>query len=44
MADRPTGHPFRATVVDPVVRTLLRSPAHRSLSGSVLLLEYAGRR
>jgi deazaflavin-dependent oxidoreductase (nitroreductase family) len=31
-------------VVDPVVRALLRSPAHRLLSGSVLLLEYTGRR
>jgi len=30
--------------VNPVVRRLLRSPAHRLLSGSVLLLEYTGRR
>jgi deazaflavin-dependent oxidoreductase (nitroreductase family) len=44
VTDRPTGHRFRARVVAPVVRTLLRSPAHRLLSGSVLLLEYAGRR
>jgi len=42
--DRPTGNRFRARLVDPVVRALLRSPAHRLLSGSVLLLEYIGRR
>jgi hypothetical protein len=35
---------FRAHVVNPVVRGLLRSPAHRVLSGSVLLLAYTGRR
>jgi hypothetical protein len=34
----------RAHLVNPVVRTLLRSPAHRVLSGSVLLLAYTGRR
>jgi deazaflavin-dependent oxidoreductase (nitroreductase family) len=30
--------------VNPVVRGLLRSPAHRLMSGSVLLLGYTGRR
>ena len=35
---------LRAHLVDPVVRGLLRSPAHRALSGSVLLLAYTGRR
>ena len=35
---------FRAHVVNPVLRVLLRSPAHRLLSGSVLLLQYTGRR
>jgi deazaflavin-dependent oxidoreductase (nitroreductase family) len=44
MADRSTGGRFRARVVNPVVRAVLRSPAHRLLSGSVLLLEYTGRR
>jgi hypothetical protein len=34
----------RARIVNPVVRGLLRSPAHRLLSGSVLLLTYTGRR
>ena len=34
----------RAHIVNPVVRPLLRSPAHRVLSGSVLLLAYTGRR
>jgi hypothetical protein len=34
----------RASIVNPVVRRLLRSPAHRLLSGSVLLLAYTGRR
>ena len=34
----------RAHIVNPVVRSLLRSPAHRLLSGSVLLLAYTGRR
>jgi hypothetical protein len=31
-------------VMNPVVRGLLRSPAHRLVSGSVLLLTYTGRR
>jgi hypothetical protein len=31
-------------VVDPVVRAVLRSPAHRLLSGGVLELRYTGRR
>jgi deazaflavin-dependent oxidoreductase (nitroreductase family) len=35
---------LRAHLVNPVVRGLLRSPAHRLLSGSVLLLAYTGRR
>jgi hypothetical protein len=34
----------RANLVNPVVRCLLRTPAHRLLSGSVLLLAYTGRR
>ena len=34
----------RAHLVNPVVRSLLRTPAHRVLSGSVLLLDYTGRR
>jgi F420H(2)-dependent quinone reductase len=34
----------RAGLVNPVVLRLLRSRAHRLLSGSVLLLEYTGRR
>jgi hypothetical protein len=35
---------LRAHIVNPVVRGLLCSPAHRLLSGSVLLLAYTGRR
>jgi len=35
---------LRAHLVNPVVRGLLRSPAHRVLSRSVLLLAYTGRR
>jgi hypothetical protein len=35
---------FRAHLVNPVVRGLLRSPTHRLVSGSVLLLAYTGRR
>jgi hypothetical protein len=35
---------LRAHLVNPVVRTLLRSPAHRLMSASVLLLTYTGRR
>ena len=34
----------RAHIANAVVRGLLRSPAHRVLSGSVLLLAYTGRR
>jgi deazaflavin-dependent oxidoreductase (nitroreductase family) len=44
VADRSAGALVRARMVDPVVRALLRSPAHRLLSGCVLLLEYTGRR
>jgi hypothetical protein len=36
--------PVRAHLVNPVVRSLLRSPGHRVLSRSVLLLAYTGRR
>jgi hypothetical protein len=43
-ADRSAAARFRANVLNPVLRVLLRSPAHRLLSGSVLLLEYSGRR
>jgi hypothetical protein len=47
-ADIRRGRTFAATVrahiVNPVVRGLLHSPAHRLLSGSVLLLGYTGRR
>jgi deazaflavin-dependent oxidoreductase (nitroreductase family) len=35
---------LRGRLVNPVVRCLLRSPGHRVLSGSVLLLTYTGRR
>jgi deazaflavin-dependent oxidoreductase (nitroreductase family) len=42
--DRTAAARVRALVVNPVVRLLLRSPAHRVLSGSVLLLGYTGRR
>ncbi|TFV79517.1 DUF385 domain-containing protein [Blastococcus sp. CT_GayMR19] len=35
---------LRGHLVNPVVRYLLRTPAHRLLSGSVLLLAYTGRR
>jgi deazaflavin-dependent oxidoreductase (nitroreductase family) len=41
---RTLGASVRAHLVNPVVLTLLRSPAHRVLSGSVLLLAYTGRR
>lgn len=34
----------RAHLVNPVVRTLLTSRGHRLLSGSLLLLDYTGRR
>ena len=34
----------QAHFVNPVVRAVLRSRAHRLLSGSFLLLEYTGRR
>ena len=43
-ADRSAAARFRAHVVNPVVRVILRSPAHRALSGSVLFLEYTGHR
>lgn len=32
----------RAHVLNPVVRTVLRSPAHRLISGSLLLLDDTG--
>jgi hypothetical protein len=35
---------LHGNLVNPVVRSLLRTPAHRLLSGSVLLLAYTGRR
>ena len=41
---RTPGGRDRGLVVNPVVRTLLRSPAHRLLSGSLLLLDDTGRR
>jgi hypothetical protein len=45
MAERRTlAAAVRPHVVDPVVRGLLRSPAHRLLSGSVLLVACTGRR
>jgi hypothetical protein len=43
-ASRTLAARLRAHVVNPVVRCLLRSPAHRVLSRSVLLLAYTGRR
>jgi hypothetical protein len=42
--DRSAAGRFRAHLLNPVLRVLLRSPAHQLLSGSVLLLEYSGRR
>jgi deazaflavin-dependent oxidoreductase (nitroreductase family) len=44
VAERSAAARFRAHVVKPVLSVPLRSPAHRLLSGSVLLLEYSGRR
>jgi hypothetical protein len=44
VAERSAAARFRAHVVNPVLSVLLRSPAHRLLSGSVLLLAYSGRR
>lgn len=41
---RSLGAAVRAHLVNPVVRRVLRTPAHRLMSGSVLLLEYTGRR
>jgi deazaflavin-dependent oxidoreductase (nitroreductase family) len=35
---------LRGHLVNPVVRCLLHTPAHRLLSGSMLLLAYTGRR
>jgi deazaflavin-dependent oxidoreductase (nitroreductase family) len=35
---------LRAHVANPLIRWLLRTPGHRVLSGSVLLLAYTGRR
>jgi hypothetical protein len=37
-------HALRTHVANPAVRALLRSPAHRLLSGSLLLLTVTGRR
>ncbi|MDQ2747956.1 MAG: nitroreductase/quinone reductase family protein [Actinomycetota bacterium] len=44
MADPSIAGWVRAQVANPVLRTLLRSPAHRVLSGSLLLLDYSSRR
>ena len=44
MGDRSAGAWARAHLVNPVVRVLLRSRAHGLLSGSMLLLDYGGRR
>ena len=44
MADTSIPAKARAYLVNPVVRALLCSPAHRMLSGSLLLLDYTGRR
>jgi hypothetical protein len=35
---------FRNRLVNPVVRLLLRSPLHRLLSGSLVVLTYQGRK
>jgi hypothetical protein len=35
---------FRNRLVNPVVRLLLRSPLHRLLSGSLVILSYQGRK
>ena len=43
----PTGHGFFAVLnrtANPVVRLLLRSPAHRALSGRLALITVTGRR
>ena len=44
MADRSILRLAQTHLVNPIVRTVLRSRAHRLLSGNLLLLEYTGRR
>lgn len=44
MADPSIAAWVRAHVANPVMKTMLRSPAHRFASGSLLLLDYTGRR
>ena len=44
MADRSILTLARAHVVNPIVRAVLCSRAHRLLSGNLLLLDYTGRR
>lgn len=44
MASRPTSGWVRSHVANPPLRAALRSPAHRALSGSLLLLDYTSRR
>ncbi len=43
MASRRTGSWVRSHVANPTLRAALRSPAHRALSGSLLLLDYTSR-
>jgi deazaflavin-dependent oxidoreductase (nitroreductase family) len=43
-AREPRSLRLRRALVNPVVSAVLRSPAHRVLSGSYLLLQYTGRR
>ncbi len=44
MAGRRIGLTFLNCAVNPLVRAVLRSPAHRLLSGSLLLVTFLGRR
>jgi deazaflavin-dependent oxidoreductase (nitroreductase family) len=44
MAEQSVAARFRARAVNPLLRVLMRSPLHRMLSGSVLLIAYSGRR
>ena len=44
MADRSILSLARAHLANPIVRAVLCSPAHRLLSGNLLLLDYTGRR
>ncbi|MEO8827716.1 hypothetical protein [Lapillicoccus sp.] len=43
-SSRPTSSWVRSHLANPTLRAALRSPAHRALSGSLLLLDYTSRR